>query len=101
MKEFLKKAWPVVRNKYILTISVFAVWILFFDQNNLIDRMKMSAEIRELEADRAYYQEAIAQDSTRLHQLTTDKENLEKFAREQYLMKKKNEDVFVVVEEAD
>jgi cell division protein FtsB len=73
--------------------------MLFFDQNNMVDRMKMRSEIRQLEDDREYYQEQILKDSTRLHELTTDKDNLEKFAREQYLMKKDNEDVYVVIEE--
>ncbi len=82
-----------------ITISVFGIWMLFFDQNNLVDRMRMSAEIRQMEADREYYIDQIEKDSTRLHELTTDKDNLEKYAREQFLMKKKNEDVFVVIEE--
>ena len=99
MKEFFLKIWPVLKNKYVITISVFGIWMLFFDQNNLVDRMRMAAEIRQLEADREYYLEQINKDSTRLHELTTDKDNLEKYAREQFLMKKKNEDVFVVIEE--
>ncbi len=82
-----------------ITISVFGIWMLFFDQNNLVDRMRMSAEIRQMEDDREYYIDQIEKDSTRLHELTTDKDNLEKYAREQFLMKKKNEDVFVVIEE--
>ena len=101
MKQFFLKIWPWVRNKYVLTISVFAIWMLFFDQNNMVDRIKMSAEIRQLEADREYYTGEIEKDSTRLHELTTDRDNLEKYAREQYLMKKKNEDVFVVIEEKE
>ena len=99
MKAFFLKIWPVLKNKYVITISVFGIWMLFFDQNNLVDRMRMSAEIRQMEADREYYIDQIEKDSTRLHELTTDKDNLEKYAREQFLMKKKNEDVFVVIEE--
>ncbi len=87
-----------MKNKYVLTIFLFAVWILFFDQNNMVDRMKMSGEIRQLEQDEQYYTEQIRKDSTRYHELTTDKDNLEKYAREQFLMKKENEDVFVVIE---
>ncbi len=63
--------------------------------------MKMSSEIRQLEDDREYYLQEIQKDSTRLHELTTDKDNLEKYAREQFLMKKKNEDVFVVIEKKE
>lgn len=99
MRDLFLKIWPWMKNKYVLTISVFAIWMLFFDQNNLVDRMRMSGEIRQLEADRNYYLEQIEKDSTRLHELTTDRENLEKYAREQFYMKKKNEDVFVVIEE--
>ena len=75
--------------------------MLFFDQNNAVDRMKMSSEIRQLEADREFYMEQIQKDSARFHELTTDKDNLEKYAREQFLMKKKNEDVFVVIEQKE
>jgi cell division protein FtsB len=99
VKAFFLKIWPWLKNKYVLTISVFAIWMLFFDQNNVMDRMRMSSEIRQLEDDREFYLEQIEKDSTRLHELTTDKENLEKYAREQFLMKKDNEDVFVVIEE--
>ena len=93
------RVWPWLKNKYVLTISVFAIWMFFFDQNNVVDQLKMSIEINQLEEDRAYYLDQIEKDSTRLHELTTDRENLEKYAREQYLMKKKDEDVFVVIEE--
>ena len=99
MKEFFIRIWPWLKNKYVLTISVFVIWTLFFDQNNMVDRLRMSSEIRQLEADREYYMEQIIRDSTRLHELTTDRENLEKYAREQFLMKRPNEDVFVVIEE--
>jgi len=99
MKRFISKIWPWLRNKYVLTISLFAIWILFFDQNNMVDRMKMSSEIRQLEKDREFYQEQIKTDSARLNELTTNKENLEKYAREQFLMKKPDEDVFVVINE--
>jgi cell division protein DivIC len=101
VKKVFLKIWPWLKNKYVLTIAVFTIWMLFFDQNNVVDRLKMRGEIRQLEQDRQYYIEEIQKDSTRLHELTTDKENLEKYAREQFLMKKKNEDVFVVVQEKE
>ena len=99
MNPFLRKILPLLRNKYIMTLLVFGIWMLFFDQNNLVDRIKMTSEINQLEADREYYLEEIQKDSTRLKELTTNRENLEKYAREQFLMKKPNEDVFVVIDE--
>jgi cell division protein DivIC len=98
-KRFFRRIWPWLKNKYVITIAVFAIWMLFFDQNNLVDRLRMSGEIRRLEEDRQYYMEQIEKDSIRFHELTTDRDNLEKYAREQFLMKKKDEDVFVVVKE--
>lgn len=101
MRKIFLKIWPWLKNKYVLTISVFAIWMLFFDQNNVVDRVKMTAEIKQLEKDREYYLEQIQKDSARLSELTTNRENLEKYAREQFLMKKPNEDVFIIVEDKD
>lgn len=74
---------------------------MFFDQNNLIDRYDLIREVNQLEKDHEYYLERIHSDSARLIELKTSPENLEKFAREQYLMKKDDEDIFVIVEEED
>lgn len=101
MRQFFLSIWPWLKNKYVLTIAVFAIWMLFFDQNNMVDRIKMTSEIKQLEVDREFYLEQIRKDSARLHELTTDRDNLEKYAREQFLMKKSDEDIFVVLEEPD
>ena len=90
---------PIVKNKYILSLIIFILWIAFFDRNNLIDRYEDVKTLSQLEKDKLYYQERIDQDKKRIEELKTDNENLEKFAREQYLMKKKNEDVFYIIEE--
>jgi cell division protein FtsB len=74
------------------------VWILLFDSNNLLDRVKDLRHLNQLEKDKEYYLEKIEIDAQKLKELRTDNENLEKFAREQYLMKKDNEDIFVIIE---
>jgi cell division protein DivIC len=94
-----KKILPYAKNKYILTSIAFIIIIVFIDSNNLIDRAKELRQLRQLEKDKQYYIERIEKDSKRLEQLKTNNKNLEKFAREQYLMKKENEDIFVIVEE--
>ena len=88
-----------LRNKFVIAGAVFTIWICFLDENNLLERFHHLRELKQLEADKAYYQKKIEEDKKRLNELKTDDENLEKFAREQYLMKKDNEDVFVIVEE--
>lgn len=99
MKSVLKIVITIFRNKYVLTFLVFIVWILIFDRNNLIDRRKYLKAMNEMEAQKIFYLEKISHDSARLKELRTDADNLEKFAREQYLMKKENEDVFVITDE--
>ena len=98
------KIWKLIikylKNKYILTLIVFVIWILLFDSNSLIDRFSQVKNLRQLERDKIYYLERIEEDSKKLKELETDKETLEKFAREQYLMKKEDEEIFVIIDES-
>ncbi|WP_066632278.1 FtsB family cell division protein [Labilibacter marinus] len=87
-----------LKNKYILTLVVFGVWVAFFDQNNLWDRAKLSSRIEQLEKQKHHYQVEIEQNERKLSEIQESPESLEKFAREEYLMKKKDEDIFVIVE---
>lgn len=102
-REDTKKRFPIrwerFKNKYFITSVLFIVWVAFFDQNNLVERMQNNKELKQLEEDKIYYRAKIKENAERLYELKTNNENLEKFAREQYLMKKENEDVFVIVEE--
>ena len=98
MINFFKKIWPVIKNKFVLASLFFIVWLVFFDQNNLIDRFASLSRYRSMEKQKEYYIEKIETDSRKLKELRTDRENLEKFAREQYYMKRDNEDIFIVVE---
>jgi len=93
-KQFLN----LLKNKYVLAVVVLTVWMLFFDQNNLIDRVVNMRKYQQLKKDKEYYQTKIEEDRKKLLELRTNRENLEKFAREQYLMKKDNEDIFVIEE---
>ena len=88
-----------LRNKYVLTASIFLVWLLIFDQNNLSERRKSSREYNQLLQEKEYYLNKIREDRRRINELKTDNDNLEKFAREQYLMKKDNEDIFIIVDD--
>jgi cell division protein FtsB len=94
----LKKLPPAFRNFYIVTGLCFLVWMLFLDSNDLISRFKLGAKLRNLDREKAYYQEKIADVEKDRHELMTDRELLEKFAREKYLMKKETEDIFIIQE---
>lgn len=95
----LKKLPPALRNFYIVTGLCFFAWMLFLDSNDLISRLKMSNKIRSLENEKEFYQEKIAEVEKDRKELMTNKELLEKFAREKYLMKKETEDIFIIQEE--
>jgi cell division protein FtsB len=87
---------PLLKNKFSLSLILFFVWIVFFDSNNLIERAVSLQRVHRLERDKMYYQGKIIEDRAKLEELKSDPENLEKFAREQYLMKKENEDIFII-----
>ena len=98
-KRFWSITFPILRSKVVLTILFFGVWIVFFDQNNLWDRYSDMGSLNQLEREREYYKIKIEEDQLRILELTSDKDDLEKFARERYMMKKDNEDIFVIIEE--
>lgn len=86
-------------NKYTITLLIFFVWLAFFDRNNMVEQMQLNSKINTLKKEKAYYQRKIEEDNRKKEELLSSRENLEKFAREQYLMKKPNEDIFVIVNE--
>jgi len=89
----------LMKNRYFIAAAIFLVWIAFFDQNNLITQIQYRLELNKLEEEREFYQEEIKQIRADLKELKTNPKTLEKFAREKYLMKKDEEEVFVIVEE--
>jgi cell division protein FtsB len=94
----VQKLLNLLKNKYVITILVFFFWVLLFDSNNLMERFRALKRLEELEREIQYYSEKIHFNQERIRELQTDKKNLEKFAREQYLMKKDDEDIFIIEE---
>lgn len=95
--KYPEKLPSFLRNKYFLTITVFLAWLLLLDTNNLIERYSQLKELRALKRDKEYYTNKIEDEKRKLEELKTDNKNLEKFAREQYRMKKKDEDLYIVI----
>lgn len=86
----------LVQNKYILTILIFTVWMGFFDQNSFFEQRKITRELNQLEARKKLYSNL--NDALRIQkeELLGNTDNLEKLAREKYLMKRDDEDVYIV-----
>ncbi len=86
------------RRLWIVTIILFVIFVAFFDPGrNLIDRMRLKEDIKELKDQRDYYLEKIAADSMLIENLKDD-DFLEEYAREKYLMKRAGEIVYIAPE---
>ena len=95
----LRKLIPIVTNKYLVTTIAFLVWLTVFDKNNLINQLETYKDMKKLEKERAYFIEEIRKDKQTSSELKTNQRNLEKFAREKYMMKKDDEDIFLIIPE--
>ncbi|MEO1050844.1 MAG: septum formation initiator family protein [Bacteroidota bacterium] len=87
------------KNFFFIVGTCFLVWMLFIDVNDFFTQYKLSQKLKTLEKEKVYYQSKIEDVRKEREQLLSDKELLEKFAREEYLMKKPTEDVYVIVKE--
>lgn len=92
-------AW--LKNKYFISFTAFTVILLFLDKNDLFTQYARHQELRELEQSKRYYSGQITAERKELEQLKKDPAILEKYARERYLMKRDNEELFVISEKPD
>ena len=93
----MKRLLDLIKNKFFLVTVAFLVWMIFFDKNDLFSQYQYHQQVTKLKQERDFYKTQTDQVNKDLDELTTNPEKLEKFAREKYLMKKDNEDVFVIV----
>lgn len=82
-------------NKYVIIVLLFVVWMIFFDENSLLNHRELDKEIDNLEDSNEYYRDQIDQDKKVIENLN-DPDSLEKYAREEYKMKKENEEIFLI-----
>ena len=89
----------LMKNKYLLAAGAFVVWMIFFDDRDIITtHFRHRNELQRLQESRSYYQAEISGTRRELEQLRTDAGVLEKYAREKYRMKKDNEDLYIISE---
>jgi len=92
------KIKKLLLNKYLIVFVLFTVFVTFFDNHSLIHRWQTHRKIVLMEKELKFYQNEIKTTQQKKNELQSSKENLEKFAREHYYMKKKNEDIFIIKE---
>ncbi len=88
------KIFKFLTNKYIVILSAFLIWMFFFDANVQLNK-EFKKEINELNNTINFYKKEIKKDKKTITELQ-DSLQLEKFAREKYLMKKENEDIYII-----
>jgi len=99
IKATIPAPYQPLLNKFLVATVFFLIWMLFFDRSRVINQIKLEQSLRSLQTQKQYYENNIEEVKSRREELFTTDENFEKFAREQHLMKKDNEDVFVIEEE--
>ena len=94
------KIFTIIKNnKYLVVFVVFLIWMLFLDANSWIIQRGLNKSIEKLEDRKEFYKNEISNDRKALDEINNDPEMLEKYARERFFMKKKNEDIFIIKEE--
>jgi cell division protein FtsB len=101
MSEFKTKGnklRKIFLNKYLIVLLIFTVLVTFFDEHSFIHRWQSHRRIVQMEKELKFYQDEIKTTRQKKIELQSSNENLEKFAREHYFMKKENEDIFIIKE---
>jgi cell division protein FtsB len=92
------KLLKTLKNKYLMATIAFLVWMVFFDHNNLLLHLQYRSELNDLNKSKKYYQEQIDKTKREVELMRANPKWMEKVAREQYLMKRDNEDVYLIKE---
>ncbi|MDO9594166.1 MAG: septum formation initiator family protein [Lutibacter sp.] len=90
-KPFVK----FITNRYVMILAIFFIWMVFFDENSWVNHHEFDKEIDKLQSEKEYYQSQIDSDNAFINK-HNDREELEKFAREQYKMKKETEEIYLI-----
>jgi cell division protein FtsB len=95
-KELKQKKWiRFISNKYVLILILFFTWMFFFDTNSFFIHNELNDEVNALEDNKAFYKEEMRQDKFFIEKMK-DSNEIEKFAREEYFLKKENEEIFII-----
>ena len=87
--------FKILTNIFVIILVPFIIWMLFFDENSYLVHRKFNNEIDDLKSTISFYEDKISKDKETIKKLQ-DSLELERFAREKYLMKKENEDIYII-----
>ncbi len=99
----LTNAYPILKilgNRYVIVLVFFAVWMLFLDNTSYLEHRILNKQLNELEENKKYYQDEIRRDDENI-KLLKNPDQIEKYAREKYYMKRDSEDIYIIEFEDD
>lgn len=95
-----KRIFTILKNnKYLVIFAAFLIWMVFIDTNSWVIQRDLNKKIEKLEDRKEFYKNEISNDRKALDEINNNPEMLEKYARERFFMKKKNEDIFIIKED--
>ena len=89
-------AFRILLNKYFILTMAFLVWVAFFDSNSLIRWVGVRKTLHEQKSQIRFYEQEISATESKINYLKSEKDSLEKFAREEYLYHEEEEDVYLI-----
>jgi len=92
----MRPVGKVLLNKYFIVGLIFVVWICFFDTNNVGQMLRARRTLRSQRQQIEFYEQEIANMERKLEQLQSQRDSLEKFAREEYFYLQDGEDVYII-----
>lgn len=95
----MKRIPKILRNRYALVFIGFVLYISFIDTHDVITQFRHKYKLHQIEKEMEFLESSIQEARLQTEELTTNKASLEKHAREQYRMKRENEEVFVILYE--
>jgi cell division protein DivIC len=99
----LTNAYPILKilgNRYVIVLVFFSVWMLFLDNTSYMDHRVLNKQLDELDDNKKYYQDEIRKDNENI-KLLKNPDQIEKYAREKYYMKRDSEDIYIIEFEGD
>jgi len=99
----LSESYPILKilgNRYVIVLAFFTIWMLFLDNYSYLEHRVLDKQLDELEDNKKYYQDEIRKDQENIKNLKNS-DQIEKYAREKYFMKKDSEDIYIIEFEDD
>lgn len=99
----LTDSYPILKilgNRYVIVLVFFTIWMLFLDNTSYLEQRVLNKQLDELEDNKKYYQDEIKKDEENI-KLLKNPDQIEKYAREKYYMKRDSEDIYIIEFEGD